>query len=153
MADAVRDRPISELVNISHRAEILDIQAMVIDFFSLVNSYNSYAAFYTLYSVVIWLAYSAICSSWLYVPGNVTDTNKLEWYALQMMATLFMCHVIGSLSSIRLASRDLYRLIATLAALDLTANAHKNDRWLVLMRHYSPLPLYCFTTFRLSEIS
>lgn len=133
-------------------SDINDLQSMLLDYFSMVNSYNTFASFYILFCSIMWLTYSAVVCSWLFIAGNLTETYRLEWYIIQLIMYIYTVIIWGSYASIKLPCRRTYSLIATLMARDSNCEQRK-QRWLLLAKHYYPKSLYCFTLFGATEMS
>lgn len=134
------------------QSQVTSLQAMIVDYFATIRLYNRYASFFTAYSVLIWLLFSGLISSWMLIPGSFVDITKVEWYALQVIACICVFIVLGTFAKARAASIRLYSLITIAASLD-TGDHEKKQRWLKIMEFYHPKPSYCFTIFKSSELS
>lgn len=120
----------------------IDIQAQVADIFSNLHNYNRYIQYQTLFLVTLWLSYSALVTSWMFIPGN--DSPKLEWYIVHCFATSYLFIVLARFAEVKRCSRQMYKLISTAMALDDDYKFSKLT-WMSLLQFYSPIPLHCFT--------
>lgn len=133
-------------------SKLTDLQATIIDNFHSVQFYDRFVSFYVTFCVSVWIVYSVLVSSWMLAPVRFADTAKFEWYFVHAVSTVYVLVIIGSFAQVRIACKNLYPLISTVAALDGDHFDRKN-RWLTIMKHYNPKPLYCFTMFKSSEVS
>lgn len=129
---------------------IQTIQSMLMDFFDMVCCYTKFASLLTIYSTTGWLSYSALVAKWIFTPRD--EKPKLEWYVLHVYTTIYMALVVGYFSRVRMACRRLYPLICSSATLD-TTDSDRKRRWRLILKHYWPRPLYCFTVMGSIELS
>lgn len=147
LSDIPRVREISPDIN---HCELSDIQATVVDFFRLVRNYNNYAAFYTFQVILLWVTYTILFCGWFCATER--SVQVVEWYLIEVVATIFMIFIIGSFGLVDYINRRMYNYLATIMTLD-TNLATTKRRWCLIMDFYSPDPLYCFTMFRSTKIT
>lgn len=89
--------------------ELIQVQALLMDYFSLMNRYNSYVSFYMTFCIAIWLAYSVGVCAWSL--NSISSSNKtLEWYLIVLISTLFIIAALGSFAMVKMHSDRIYTL-------------------------------------------
>lgn len=139
-----------QATNSEHHHEISNIQANVVDFFELIRRYNNYAAFYTFQVIMLWVTYTVLlCGLFM---AKEKSVHVLEWYLIEVVATIFMIIIIGSFGLVDYISKRLYSHLMIAIAQDINL-ASTRRRWCIIMNFYTPDPMYCFTMFRSNKIT
>lgn len=130
--------------------DISQLQAILLDHFTMVKGYNCYMAFYIIFCTIIWFQYSIIICSWM---GIIRSTAVEKEFALAETITFFiLLSLLAGAALVRNLNRQLYPLIASAMALDCNCIATKS-RWLIIMQYYYPKSLFCFRIFSSIELS
>lgn len=133
-------------------AEILVTQTMLVDFFRMIERHNTYVSFYLMACIMLWLAFSFInvlCLMDLNLRGLL---GRREVYAMETFSSLYFVIICALFATTRQLIHGTYTRLAAIMALDNTSEGTK-ERWCAIMRYFYPVPLYCFSMFRSSEIS
>jgi hypothetical protein len=118
------------------------IQAQAADLFSHLNNYNKYIQYQSLHLVFLWLSYSALVTSWIFLPGN--ESPKIEWYVVHFFATVYLFIFMARFAVVKRYCTRMYKLISIAMALDDDCGTSKTT-WMALAQFYAPVPLHCFT--------
>lgn len=137
----------------SQHCEVAEIQALILDYFSLISKYNSFVALMILFSTMMWIIYSSSICFWFMIPNtNGQQSVNAEFVILLGWATLLIVFIIGPAALLCSTSCQIYSLVAAAMALDDNYLSTK-ARWASILKFYYPVPLYCFTLFKKVAIS
>lgn len=151
----------SELPNFARRSldhrkwdefgvEISNIQTILADHFKLMRAYNKFISFAFGFILSAWLLYTLNLSFWV---GSIKNRDlEFEFLVSEVTATFFTVILLSGAAISRSLNYQLYSLIVRAMALDDESSATKM-RWTILMKYFSPRPLYCFTLMGSTEIS
>lgn len=137
------------LKNDTTNSRTMELQAILMDHFSLVSKYNHYVSFHCRFIICIWVAYTSIVCVWI---SMVDDQSlKVELTVGEMLVIgLVFGNLIGA-SFVKFNNHKLYNLIGTIMALD--DNCTTKMRWTTILQYYYPKPLYCISLFSTIEVS
>lgn len=139
------------------RDEIRYIQALILDYFKMLNNYNLFVGVLILFDIAIWIIYSVCLSvrfniSTKYIAENSSYNNQDEFIVLFLLSGLVIIIILGCAAILRHYSLCLYPLITRAMALDTNVEETKL-RWSTMIRHFYPRSLYCFRLFQSIELS
>lgn len=136
------------------------MQALIHDYFKLVNGYNQYVSHLVAAQIYLWLVFTLFWATRVLVPSKTLSldagSKSLEFYAMVGTTGAYVVVLLAFASVVKCQSRKLYELIAAAAA---AAAALDDDgrttklRWRALLSYYHPRTLYCFSLFGSSELS
>lgn len=129
--------------------EILDMQAILADHFSLVQGYNRFVGFCVTLVLSIAFSTSAMMAAW--VGSTRSQAVEYEFSLCELIFTLLALYVFSIAALTRSFNYQLFGPITRAMALD--KNMTTKLRWSVVMEYYSPIALYCFTLSKSIEIS
>lgn len=127
----------------------IHVQAYLVDHFVAVKGYRGYISFTLALCMLIWITCTFTFCIWM---GALNSETLAKEFAMTEMFTFTTLNVfLGVIAMVRTSNRRLYPLIASAMAFDnywLT-----KARWTVIMKYYSPNPLYCFDVLNTIEVS
>lgn len=130
--------------------EVRHIQAIIIDHFLMVRSYNSFMSFFLFASLVIWFTYSFIFCVWMSkVKSKTVETDFVVSESLSFCIVLYL---LAGAAITRSFNHRLYPLVASATAIDDNWKVTKRQ-WLIVMKYYSPRPLHSFMLLNSIEIN
>lgn len=137
--------------------EAAQVQAMLMDFFVLIGKYEAFVHYYFMFCMALWLTFTFTICVGIFSPSSALSLARAEIYALEVFASVYFCSIMGFFASLRDRIRRLYGQVASIMAmesLELEVDAWKSrERWALLMQHYYPTPLYCFSIFGAIEVN
>ena len=125
-------------------------QQFSVDYFELIQQYNPYISFHSLFSIALWLLYSALLCVWSALAG--VKFVQPEFYIAELIIFIWTLIILGAVAHIRYNGNLLHAQFASFMALDPNLDSTKG-RWTAVLNYYRPAPLYCFTILRAIEIS
>lgn len=143
-----REKPLLSQVETDNE-EVHIIQVLTVDYFMQIDKYNAFANFYTQFVLLLWISYTFCFCSW-FVESEWHII--LEWYAIEVISTLFVILIICTFGVIDSFSRQLHSLITVAMALDSNIT-HSKKRWMRILDYYSLTPIFCFRLFSSYKIS
>ena len=134
------------------RARVEDVQRLLMDFFKYLSSNNTFISTYTLYCIIVWLIFTATACICILNPKGSAVLAREEIFAIELFASFYFLVIVGFFAHFRSRMRRVYSMIASSMALDGNSRTTK-PCWIVLLKHFHPAPLYCFSLFGSAEIS
>ena len=134
------------------------LQALVHDYFKLIDNYNKYVSLITFVQIWNWLVFTFAISIRILAPGkleiitSITSGIKLEFINLFGSTSFYIIAIVLVESSVQSASVKLYNLIVSSIALDNNSHLTKR-RWQVIIMHYYPKALCSFRLLDTSILS
>lgn len=138
--------------------EITEIQASILDYFSLVAFYNTFVGLSALAHIVTWVFYTFIIFVRTLRPTGLEsvasfDNNvQAEFYLFFSWCFLMVLLTLASSSTLVSRSQKLYGAITNAMILD---NGHltSKTRWMTLASHFYPKQMHCFTLLGYTKLS
>lgn len=130
--------------------DISTLQTTLIDHFKLVRTYN---AFVSPYFFLLLLTLGAISITYIVHIFTIrSGAITLEFLFTQLSSLVMVIYLLSLSSLAHLYSARLHPLVASTMALDNT-NSLTKLRWVTIMKHFHPKPMFCFTLVHKTEIS
>lgn len=134
------------------KLEMLDAQALVIDYMSYVNRINCFASLYIMLNIGSWFIFSTGACNYLFVPDKTSKETNLEWHVAQVLFTTYLYAVMVSYGMIKVSSERIYKSITSIMALDVSSRSNRS-RWAKILRYFRPKPMHCIIVMGNTEIS
>lgn len=141
-----------EDVSLVQLHNITNTQALVVDFFTMIDQYNVYVSFYISFITALWLGFMSAAFLCVLNPNSITSLARVEIFAFEVFATTYYASTAGLFAAFRMKTQRMYGLISTIMALDASYGATK-ARWLTMLQYFHPTSLYCFSIINSTEIS